>query len=69
MASGIAPRSGVSILLAALGVPNIDNLGARGNYLHSPEEYLEIDSLPERARLLWEVLNELNDRLESWGQA
>jgi glutamate carboxypeptidase len=28
--------------LAALGVPNIDNLGARGNYLHSPEEYLEI---------------------------
>jgi len=55
--------------LAALGVPNIDNLGARGNYLHSPEEYLEIDSLPERARLLWEVLNELNHRLESWGQA
>ena len=54
--------------LAALGVPNIDNLGARGNYLHSPEEYLETASLPERARLLLEVFNEVNERLGSSSQ-
>ena len=31
--------------LAAVGVPNIDTMGARGGEIHSSDEYLLIDSL------------------------
>lgn len=37
--------------LAALGVPNVDTLGVRGGNIHSHEEFMWIDSLPERAAL------------------
>jgi glutamate carboxypeptidase len=37
---------------AALGVPTLDGLGAVGNGAHSPEEFIVIRSLPERAALL-----------------
>jgi len=37
--------------LAAAGLPVIDSLGVRGGNLHSPEEYMLIDSLTERAKL------------------
>jgi glutamate carboxypeptidase len=37
--------------LAAAGLPTIDTLGPRGGDLHSPTEYLLLDSLPERAKL------------------
>lgn len=37
--------------LAALGVPNVDTLGVRGGNIHSHEEFMRIDSLPERAAL------------------
>jgi glutamate carboxypeptidase len=37
--------------LAAAGLPNIDSLGVRGGHIHSPQEYMVIDSLPERAQL------------------
>lgn len=37
--------------LAAAGLANIDAMGARGGHIHSPDEYLIIDSLTERARL------------------
>lgn len=37
--------------LAAAGLPNVDSLGVRGGGLHSPSEYLLIDSLTERAQL------------------
>lgn len=37
--------------LAAAGLPVIDTLGPRGGNLHSPEEYLLLDSLTERAKL------------------
>jgi glutamate carboxypeptidase len=37
--------------LAAAGLPNIDSLGPRGGNIHSPEEFLLIDSLTERAKL------------------
>ena len=37
--------------LAARGLPNIDTLGARGAGAHSPQEFLELKSLGERARL------------------
>ncbi|HEX4793361.1 MAG TPA: hydrolase [Humisphaera sp.] len=37
--------------LAAAGLPNIDSLGPRGGNIHSPEEFLLLDSLTERAKL------------------
>jgi len=37
--------------IAAFGVPTVDTLGPRGGNLHSPEEYLRLDSLTERAKL------------------
>lgn len=37
--------------LAAAGLPTVDTLGVRGGDLHSPSEFIEIDSLVERASL------------------
>jgi glutamate carboxypeptidase len=37
--------------LAAAGLPNVDSLGPRGGGLHSPQEFLLLDSLTERAKL------------------
>ncbi|WP_034158242.1 hydrolase [Sphingomonas sp. ERG5] len=37
--------------IAACGVPVVDTMGARGGAIHSPDEFLIIDSLGERAAL------------------
>ncbi|HYZ49035.1 MAG TPA: hydrolase, partial [Sphingomonas sp.] len=37
--------------IAACGVPVVDTMGARGGAIHSEEEYLIPESLPERAKL------------------
>ena len=37
--------------LTAAGLPNVDTMGVRGGEIHSPNEYLLIDSLTERAKL------------------
>jgi glutamate carboxypeptidase len=37
--------------LAAAGLTNVDTMGVRGGDIHSPNEYLLIDSLTERAKL------------------
>uniref|UniRef100_UPI0035CBBECA hydrolase n=1 Tax=uncultured Sphingomonas sp. TaxID=158754 RepID=UPI0035CBBECA len=37
--------------IAACGVPVVDTMGARGGAIHSPDEYLIVESLPERAAL------------------
>lgn len=37
--------------IAACGVPVVDTMGARGGAIHSPEEFLIVDSLAERAAL------------------
>lgn len=37
--------------IAACGVPVVDTMGVRGGLIHSPEEYLIPESLPERAAL------------------
>ncbi|PXA96056.1 hypothetical protein DMC47_18430 [Nostoc sp. 3335mG] len=37
--------------IAACGVPVVDTMGARGGAIHSPDEYLIPESLPERAAL------------------
>ena len=37
--------------IAACGVPVVDTMGVRGGAIHSPQEYLIVDSLLERAQL------------------
>jgi glutamate carboxypeptidase len=37
--------------IAACGVPVVDTMGVRGGAIHSPDEYMIVDSLVERARL------------------
>ncbi len=49
--------------LAGFGLPNLDNLGARGDHIHSKAEFIYPESLVERARLLYELLLGLNERL------
>jgi glutamate carboxypeptidase len=44
--------------VAALGGAVLDGLGPRGDGAHSSQEYIEIDSLPERAALLAALLTE-----------
>ncbi len=43
--------------IAACGVPVVDTMGVRGGAIHSPEEYIIIQSLSERAALSALVLN------------
>lgn len=45
--------------IAACGVPVVDTLGARGGAIHSPDEYLIVSSLAERAALSAVVLHRL----------
>lgn len=42
--------------LAAAGLPNIDTLGPIGDNLHSPEEWVDVTSIPQRASLVVEIL-------------
>jgi glutamate carboxypeptidase len=41
---------------AALGVPTLDGLGARGGGAHADDEHIILASLPERAALLYSLL-------------
>jgi len=45
--------------LAAAGLPVIDSMGPRGGHLHSPEEFVSVDSLAERAKLTLLTLHAL----------
>lgn len=45
--------------LAAAGLPTIDTLGVRGANIHSDQEYIITDSLPERAKLTALILHKL----------
>ena len=42
--------------LAAAGLPNIDTLGPIGDNLHSPDEWVDVTSIPQRASLVVEIL-------------
>lgn len=44
----------------AMGIPTLDSLGVRGKGLHTLNEHIEVDSLPERARLLAALLTRLS---------
>ncbi|WP_347270560.1 hydrolase [Rhizorhabdus histidinilytica] len=48
--------------IAACGVPVVDTMGARGGAIHSPDEYLIVESLPERAKLSTLVMLRLAER-------
>jgi glutamate carboxypeptidase len=37
--------------IAACGVPVVDTMGVRGGAIHSSDEYMIVESLPERAAL------------------
>ena len=45
--------------IAACGVPVVDTMGVRGGAIHSPDEYMIVSSLAERARLSTLVLHRL----------
>jgi glutamate carboxypeptidase len=45
--------------IAACGVPVVDTMGVRGGAIHSPDEYLIVPSLAERAALSALVLHRL----------
>jgi glutamate carboxypeptidase len=46
---------------AALGVPTLDGLGAVGGGAHADHEYLVIDAMPERARLIAGLVRAIKD--------
>ncbi len=50
--------------IAACGVPVVDTMGVRGGAIHSPDEYLIVPSLAERAALSALVLHRLTT--EGW---
>jgi glutamate carboxypeptidase len=52
--------------LAAAGLPTIDTLGVRGGGIHSPAEYLIVESLAERAALVAILLARLADGSLDW---
>jgi glutamate carboxypeptidase len=45
--------------IAACGVPVVDTMGVRGGAIHSPDEYLIVPSLTERAALSARVIERL----------
>jgi glutamate carboxypeptidase len=45
-------------LIGALGVPVLDGLGAEGGGAHSADEYVELESIPVRAKLLSNLLRD-----------
>ena len=45
--------------IAACGIPVVDTMGVRGGAIHSPDEYLIVPSLAERARLSARVIERL----------
>lgn len=51
-------------VLQAAGLPTIDTMGVRGGGLHTHDEWIEMDSLTERAALLARLLIRIH---EDWG--
>ena len=64
--AGLAPVSGVAVgggsdgnFTAALGVPTLDGLGAIGGGAHADHEFVLIDTMVDRARLVAAIVAEL----------
>lgn len=47
---------------AAMGIPTLDGLGAGGGLAHNPEEYIELDYLPERIALLAGLVEQIGNK-------
>lgn len=57
-------------LTASVGVPTIDGMGAQGGRSHSPEEYVEVESLTKKGAVLAGFLAAMADgQLRSWSEA
>jgi len=66
---GMAPVTGVAVgggsdgnFTAARGVPTLDGLGAVGGGAHADHEFVLVESMPERAKLLTGLLSALRQR-------
>ena len=46
-------------ITAGMGLPTLDGLGGAGAGLHTPDEYVEVASLPKRAALIAGLLAEI----------
>jgi glutamate carboxypeptidase len=46
-------------VVAALGLPTLDGIGAEGGGAHGPDEWVSLDAMPRRARWLAAVLDRL----------
>ena len=57
LTEGAAGGASDANFVAALGIPVLDGLGPVGDGAHSPQEFVEIHSLPERAALLAALLS------------
>lgn len=44
----------------ALGIPTLDGLGAVGDGAHTPGEYVEVSTLPERTALIAGIITQLS---------
>ncbi|MFK5151365.1 M20/M25/M40 family metallo-hydrolase, partial [Klebsiella pneumoniae] len=44
----------------AMGIPTLDGLGVRGGHGHTLEEFIEVESLAERGRLMAGLLATLD---------
>jgi glutamate carboxypeptidase len=54
-----APRQGGGSdgnTAASMGIPTLDALGPRGRFFHTPDEYIEVDTLISRAQSLADFL-------------
>lgn len=54
--------------LSGIGIPNVDTLGPAGNFLHTDQEYLIVESLLERTKLAALVLAYLADSSQGHSQ-
>ena len=52
--------------MAAVGLPNVDTLGPVGGAIHSDQEYVNLNSLVERAKLSALILMKLADGAVPW---
>jgi glutamate carboxypeptidase len=66
---GLAPLTGAAVgggsdgnFTAAVGVPTLDGLGGVGGGMHAEDEHVLVETMPERAALLAELIDELRPR-------
>ena len=67
--AGLPPPTGVAVgggsdgnFTAALGIPTLDGLGAVGGGAHADHEFVVVDTLVDRARLLGRLVDALRSR-------